>query len=66
MPELPDQFVLQRRSDANCYHTSHCIAVKRTSPEEATAVSDRTINWHDWDECQYCTNEAPTAVVDDD
>ena len=66
MPDLPEQFTLQRRSDANCYHTGYCLAVKRTGREAATAVSDRTIEWHGWDECRYCTDEAPTAEAADD
>jgi hypothetical protein len=62
MCDLPDQFILQRTADAVCYHTGYCLAVKRTSPEEASPISDRTINWHELRLCDYCSGDAPNTM----
>lgn len=61
--DLPDQFVVQRKADTSVYHTEHCIAIDRTSVDEATPISDETVEWHDLDLCSYCDPSTEIATV---
>jgi hypothetical protein len=58
MSELPDRFVLRPKAKSSVYHTSDCLAVSRAGEQEARPVSDRNIEWHEWDVCAYCAGEA--------
>jgi len=56
MTDLPDQFVLQRASQSDVYHTTACLGLARAS-RDPEPISDRTIDWHDLPKCRYCDSD---------
>jgi len=53
--------LLGQPSKVDSYHTQKCRTIRK-SPNEPKEVSQSLIEWHGFDECEYCSGKyTPTS-----
>jgi len=56
MSDYDQPHVIGQPGNARCYHTEPCRSVQKAN-KEPTPTPQRTVEWHDLEECAYCAGE---------